>query len=245
MIVPKTLKTTLVDSFNLVVRNPLLWLYFYVFVLLDIVVVNFVPSGSSRLLILILNLVIIGLPGLKVEFLDSLSKGEQPAYKLTPQLLFKYFKKLFWVNLLLILLGSVFYILSMLINVYLVGDSTLQLIGYPVSELVRLVVYLPLAVIYFSLFHLFVVVLVKKQKGVTETFKHSVDFVKKNKNIVVWVVLLSLLVHYPVSELLMVVASSFAEVIDPIFIRGIVSFFNIIIDLFFFAVWMVLYNKKS
>lgn len=245
MRVPRIFVSTLSNGYDLVIKNPLLWLYFFIFVVLDILVVNFVPEGVNRILILLLNLLIIGLPGLKVEFLDSLSKNKQPEYKRTLPLLFKYFKKLFWVNLFLIFLGSVFFAISVFVSTLFVGDGSLAILGYPVSELIRLVVYLPLAVIYFSLFHLFVVILVKKQKGVAETFKLSVEFVKKNTGVVIWIVLLSLIVHYPVSELLMIVSRYFVDLIDPIIIRGVVSFINIIIDLFFFAVWMVLYNKKS
>jgi hypothetical protein len=244
MQVNKVLSNVFKDSFKLVINNPILWLFFYVFVIFDLLIVRYVPEGLNRLLLLVLNLLVIGLPGLKVEFLDSLSKDKQPQFNEVPKLLFYYFKKLFWVNLFLIFLGSVFFVLSGMILV-LVGSPSALLFGYPVSELIRLIVFLPLAVVYFSLFHLFVVILFKKKKGITETLKLSVDYIKRNKEIVAGVVLLSLIVHYPLSELVMAGLGQLGNIIDPFLIRAVVSFFNVIIDLFFFAVWMVLYNKKS
>ena len=232
----KEITDILKKSFKLVFNAPLLWLFFYIFILLDLFITNFLPSGVSKLFILIINLVVIGLPGLKVEFLDSLDRKKQPQYNQTPKLLFYYFKKLFIVNLFLIFLGSLFFVLSSVVI------SLLPLLD---PSIVRMAIFLPLATVYFSLFHLFVVVLVKTKKGVLESLKISIDFLKKNLKISLAIILVSLIIHYPVSELMMILVDQLPFEVNYLLVRAGLAFFNVLIDLFFFAVWMVLYKKKS
>lgn len=233
-----TLKNDLTNilkrSFKLVAHSPLLWLFFYGFVVLDLLVSNFLPSNVNKVLILLLNLVIIGLPGLKIEFLDSLDEDQKPHYKNTLKLLIYYFKKLFVVNLFFILLGGLFFVLSSVIVPWL---------SFVEPSIARMIVFLPLAIIYFSLFHLFIVVLVKTKKGILGSLQASVDFIKKNIKVASIIVLLSLTIHYPVSELLLALVSKLPFNMD-LWVQFFLAFFNILIDLFFFAVWLILYKKK-
>jgi len=232
------------DSVYIVFKKPILWLFFYFFVILDLVIIRFVPDGISRILLILLNLLIIGLPGLKVEFLSLADKQNKLPFKDLPRSLFYYFKKLLVLNIFLLILGGLFTVIANLVNIGL-GSPAGILFGYQLAELIRLIVFLPLAIIYFSLFHLYVVILVKKKAGVTEAFKLSIDYIKDNKELIIMVVLLSLIVHYPVSEVIMSGLRYLGNSLDPIIIKALVSFVNVIIDLYFFAIWMVLYNKKS
>jgi len=230
-------------SADIVLKNPKLWLFFYLFALIDLLIVSFAPERIVGITLVLFNLLILGLPGLKVDFLSSVEKNNHLPLKTVPSTLFYYFRKLLIVNILLFILGSIFTLVS---NVVFIGfgSPTGIIFGYQLAEMIRLIVFLPLAIIYFSLFHLFVVILVKKKAGVTEALKLSIDYIKENKQVVTIVVLLSLIVHYPVSEAMIVGLRNLSDVLDPLVIKALVSFFNVIIDLYFFAIWMVLYNKK-
>lgn len=240
---PNLFTSVLKASAEIVLKNPKLWLFFYLFVVIDLLIVSFAPEGIVGILLVLFNLLIIGLPGLKVEFLSSVEKSDSLPLRTVPSTLFYYFKKLLIVNILLFLLGSVFAVISNVVFIGM-GSPSGVLFGYQLAELIRLIVFLPLAIIYFSLFHLFIVILVKKKAGVAEAIKLSVDYIKENKQVVAMVVLLSLIVHYPVSEAMMAGLRYLSDVLDPLVIKALVSFINVIIDLYFFAIWMVLYNKK-
>lgn len=244
MKVTKLFIEVLKDSFKIVFNSPKLWLFFYLFVLMDLLIVTFVPGLLNKILLVVLNLIMIALPGLKVEYL-SLSKGEQkiPFVDFFPTLIY-YFKKLFIVNLILLLSGSFFTAISNFIFVVF-GSPGRIFFGYQPEELIRFIVFLPLAIVYFSLFHLFVVVLVKKRVGVIEAVKLSLGYIKKNKEVVTLVVLLSFLFHYPLSDFMVMASRYLSNSLSPLIINVLVSFVNVIVDLYFFAIWMALYNKKS
>jgi hypothetical protein len=235
-----TIQSIFLESFVLIKKNPLLLLFFYGFVMIDVLISFFVAGDVGRVLLFIFGLVTIGLPGIKVAFLDDLYQGKKPQYKQTVKLLGTYFGKLFLVNLFLILIGGLFFVASNAVIGFF-GSA----IDASLLNLVRMVVYLPLALAYFSLFHLFVVILVKKGSGITESLAMSVEFVKGNRKIVFAIVLLSLLIHYPVSEFLMIAVSRLPIAGDNVIVRALLAGVNVAIDLYFFAVWMVLYNKKS
>lgn len=232
------------SSFKLVSKAPLLWLFFYIFIALGILIDVFLEPAVRGKASFILIVSTVGLPALKVEFLDRVDKGKSPEYLKTPQLLVHYFKKLLFVTFFLLVLGVVFSFISNLV-VY----SLVNIVGFvsdPSSiEMIRILVFLPLAVVYFSLFHLFVVVLVKEKKGIFETLMTSISFIKKNYKIISLIILLSLIIHYPVSELLMVTVNKLFSGVNELLVKSVLAFINILIELFFFAVWMVLYKKKS
>ncbi|MDH5533228.1 MAG: hypothetical protein OEX81_02245 [Candidatus Pacebacteria bacterium] len=231
------------SSFKLVSKSPFLWFFFYVFVLLGILIENFLEPAVRGKASLILMVLTVSLPALKVEFLDSVDKDKSPQYIKTPNLLFYYFKKFLFVTVFLFVLGIVFSLISNLLVYVLV--NILGLISEPSSiELIRMLVFLPLAVVYFSLFHLFVVILVKAKKGILETFKLSILFIKKNYKIVSLIIILSLLIHYPISELMIVIVNKLFSQANEAVVQSTLAFVNILIELFFFAVWMVLYKKK-
>jgi hypothetical protein len=232
------------SSFKLVSKSPSLWLFFYIFVLISISIESFLTPAIRGKASLIFMVLTVGLPALKVEFLDSADKGKKPQYLKTPNLLVHYFKKLLFVTFFLLILGVFFSYISNFVIYILVNIA--GLVFNPSSiDLIRMFVFLPLAIVYFSLFHLFVVILVKAKKGILETLNLSIGFIKKNYKIVSLIILLSLIIHYPVSELLMVTVNKLFSGVNELLIQSTLAFINILIELFFVSVWMVLYKKKS
>jgi len=236
--------TILKKSFSLTMKAPLLWIFFYIFVILSLLIDNYLPSGVSKLSSFFLVFLTLGLPALKVEFLDNIDQDKKVQFKQTIPLLIKYFKKLLFVTVFLFILGIIFSFISSL-TIYILVDL-IKVVSKPSTiELIQMITFLPLAVIYFSLFHLFIVVLVKAKKNVFESLIISLTFIKKNLKIVSLIILFSLIIHYPVSDLLMFIVNKLFFAIDSIWITAVLAFFNVIIDLFFFATWLVLYKKKS
>ena len=239
------------QSFKLVSSDKIILIFFYSFALFGLVILDNSASIWKKIPTIVFSLLTIGLSALKVDFLFSIFKGNKPKYKDTLQLLFYYFKKLIGLVSLLTLIFIFLFTLFNFVFYNLAGDNLPSFTGNRGFDFGTILLYFStlisylLSIIYFSLFHLFFVILVIDKKQVKESLKSSVLFLRKNILISVIIVSSILFIHYPFSDLLVKMINIIPFKFNHFLVKAFLTLFNVVMDLSFFSIWMVFYKKRS